>query len=75
MQSDTHSFIVRIWHEGLDSDGSTRTWRGSIEHVGNGQRVHFYDLEEVVRFIQEQAKLRTTGAHPPMADSTGRDEG
>ena len=58
MQSDTHSFIVRIWYEGLESDGTIKTWRGSIEHVGNGQRVHFTDLERVVDFIQEQAWLK-----------------
>ena len=58
MQSDTHSFIVRIWYEGLESDGTIKTWRGSIEHVGNGQRLHFTDLERVVNFIQEQAWLK-----------------
>jgi hypothetical protein len=59
VQSDTHSFIVRIWYEGLDNDSTMKTWRGSIEHVGYGQRVHFYDLERVVNFIQDQAGLKT----------------
>ena len=59
MQNDTHAFVVRIWPEALDCDGSIKTWRGSIEHVEDGQRLHFCDLEEVVRFIQEQVGLAT----------------
>jgi hypothetical protein len=64
MQSDTRSFIVRIWHEALNSDGTIRTWRGSIEHVGNGQRLHFHDLERVVDFIREKARLKTEFVAP-----------
>ncbi len=57
MQRDTHSFIVRVWHEAVNSKGRVTTWRGSIDHVGSDQRLYFDDLEGVVRFIQEQAGL------------------
>ena len=57
LQSDTHSFIVRVWHEAVNSKGRATTWRGSIDHVGSGQCLYFDDLDGVVRFIQEQARL------------------
>ena len=53
MQGDTHAFIVRIWYEPLDDEGTRTTWRGSIEHVGSDRRTYFQALEELVRFIQE----------------------
>ena len=57
MQSDTHAFIVRIWHEELNGAGNVAVWRGSIDHVASGERLYFCDLGGVVRFIQEQANL------------------
>lgn len=57
MEDDNHSFVVRIWYERVDNDGKPTVWRGSIEHVSSGKRLHFYKLESVVCFIQEQARL------------------
>jgi len=57
LQGDTYSFVVRIWHEALDSDGSIIVWRGSIDHVGSGERDHFDDLGQMLQFIQEQVGL------------------
>lgn len=59
MQGDTHAFIVRIWCEALDKEGRTVAWRGSIEHVGHDKRLSFQDMHELVRIIQEQARLDT----------------
>ncbi len=61
MQGDTHSFVVRIWHEAVDGKGHIIAWRGSIDYVGSGQRLYFYDLDGIVRFIQEQAELNPKG--------------
>jgi hypothetical protein len=49
-----HSFIVRVWCETEEPGDKEHTWRGSVEHVGSGLRLHFYDLDGVTRFIQEQ---------------------
>ena len=54
MHDDTHAFIVRIWHETADVDGSAGAWRGSIDHVGSTRRHYFQDLDGIVRFIEEQ---------------------
>lgn len=64
MQGDTQSFIVRIWHEAVDSDGRVLAWRGSIDHVGSARRLHFQDLEKVVRFIAEEAGVHTGNPVP-----------
>lgn len=59
MQGDTYSFIVRIWHEALDSEGHITQWRGSVDCVGSGERFHFYDMDRLVQFIQEQVGLES----------------
>ena len=48
--NNTHSFIVRIWYEAVDDQGNAITWRGSVEHVGSGRRLHFQKLDEFVDF-------------------------
>ncbi len=59
MKRDIHSFIVRIWNEATDQNGTPTTWRGSIDHVGQGERLYFYELDGVVRFIREQLDIHT----------------
>ncbi len=58
LRRDIHSFIVRIWNEATDQNGVPVTWRGSIDHVGGGERLYFYELDGVIRFIQEQLGIR-----------------
>ena len=52
-----HLFIVRFWRE--ESEGAPGgQWRGSVEHVPTGQRVHFVSLDVLDAFINKQ--LNTT---------------
>jgi len=71
MQADTHAFIVRIWYEPLDDEGTQTTWRGSIEHVGSAKRTYFRAIEELVRFIQERAGIN--GGNPASESTAGLD--
>ena len=48
---DTHSFIVRIWLEPRDLEGTEPQLRGEIEHVANGERRGLKDLDDVTYFI------------------------
>lgn len=50
---DTYSFVVRIWYEGTDPSSQQPLWRGSIEHVGAGQKRYFVNLDDISRYIQE----------------------
>jgi hypothetical protein len=61
MLDDTHSFVVRIWHEGKDLPGNATAWRGSIEHVGEGKRRYFVDLAEIGRYIREHVAWASQG--------------
>jgi hypothetical protein len=47
-----HLFIVRIWREEGELPPGGQ-WRGSVEHVPSGQRVHFVSLETLSEFIEQ----------------------
>ena len=57
MEQDTYSFIVRIWQESEEDTDEPMAWRGSIEQVGSDQRLYFYDLEGILRFIETQTGI------------------
>jgi hypothetical protein len=63
----THAFIIRIWNEAAGDERSAAVWCGSIDHVGSDKRLYFYNLDGIVRFIQEQ-----TGMAPPRPTSWWR---
>jgi hypothetical protein len=50
-EDDTHVFIVRIWLECRDIEGTNVVWRGVIEHVTSGERRYVKDLDDLVSFI------------------------
>jgi hypothetical protein len=53
-RAQNHSFILRIRSENTSQAKKRNVWRGSIEHVGSGQRFFFQDLESILDFILEQ---------------------
>jgi len=67
MSSDMHSFIVRVWKEGVDRVRDATIWRCSIDNVLSGQRRYFKDLTEIGPFIREQVE------GPPPQLSAGDD--
>ena len=64
MEKETHSFIVRIWNAADVKSKDRSDWRGSIDYVGSGRRLYFYDMESIVRFIREQVAVNTGMAVP-----------
>ena len=74
VEGDTCSFIVRIWNEGSDSDARITDWRGSVDCIGNGHQLHFYDLERLVQFIQEQVGLQSGRSRAPKRAGSGLDQ-
>lgn len=72
MQGDTHSFVVRIWHEALDDQGHIAAWRGSIERVGDTDRTYFVDLSEIACYIEGRIGLRPQGVSAPSAGQNER---
>jgi len=47
---ETHSFVVRIWEKkgGRSEDAS---WRGSVTHVGTGDRLYLESLRQLPEFL------------------------
>jgi hypothetical protein len=72
LDSDTQSFIVRIWHEAAAIDGRVTTWRGSILHVGSGKRVYFNNLDSIKRFVQERTGMEDGEAGMWLKSFLGR---
>jgi hypothetical protein len=68
MPQDTYSFVIRIWREAADSHGNVLAWRGSVDSVSNGERLHFDDLEDVPAFIRKQIGL--TGPRPAQRQTS-----
>lgn len=56
------SFIVRIWREPGEYEGAACEWRGSIEHIGTGQRVFFRELGVIETFLKPH--LEAIGIDP-----------
>ena len=44
-----HLFIVRVWREAAGA--VIWPWRGSVQHVPSGQRLHFSALADLNDFI------------------------
>jgi hypothetical protein len=53
MSLPSSTFIVRISPE--TRDGKLIAWHGSVERVGDPQRLYFTSLDSISRFIQESA--------------------
>jgi hypothetical protein len=62
LEDRSASFIVRVWCEsgaGLE----VQAWRGSVEHVGSGDRVFFSELDAMLCFMRPH--LRALGIEAP----------
>ena len=51
VESDTQSFIVKIWVEKSGEDTSRGVWHGHITHIPSYQRRYLKDLSEIQDFI------------------------
>ena len=51
LESQTHSFIVKIWRERVCAEGSKVTWRGHITHVPGGERRYLKGFDDIADFI------------------------
>jgi hypothetical protein len=50
-EDNTHVFIVRIWLEPREIEGTSAKWRGVIEHVPSGERRYVQDLDDIIASI------------------------
>ena len=52
--TQSQTFIIRIWNERIKEDGIVDYWHGAIDEVGHNKRLYFYSLDSIARFIREQ---------------------
>jgi hypothetical protein len=50
-ETQTHSFIVRIWIEEDGEQAEEVLWRGHVTHVPSGRRQYIQALKEICTFI------------------------
>jgi hypothetical protein len=50
------SFIVKIWLEGKEESENASPWRGSITHVGSGERRYIRSLDEITGYFRSYLK-------------------
>ena len=51
IESDTQSFIVKVWVEEGDEGTDHRVWRGHITHVSSNKRRYLKNLDGIEDFI------------------------
>jgi len=51
-ESNTHSFIIKVWLEEISEDIDTGVWRGQITHVLSGQHRYVKSLHEMISFME-----------------------
>ena len=62
MERREHRFVVHVWFESNGrADGQ---WRGEVDHVGQGRRLYFSSLGDLMDFIKVRlAEPAVTGSH------------
>lgn len=48
---EVHSFVVKIWAKEVKDPRSDASWRGSVTHVGTGERRYIQRLMQIPYFI------------------------
>jgi hypothetical protein len=51
LESQTHSFIIKIWRERVRVGSGMATWRGHITHVPGGERRYLKGFNDIADFI------------------------
>jgi len=64
------SFIIRIWWELNEDEGSVPDWRGSIECVRTGEKAYFRELAVIDGFLKSHMPRTGTEVDELAAEST-----
>ena len=51
LESQTHSFILKIWCVRVRMESNVTTWRGHITHVPGGERRYLKSFNDIDDFI------------------------
>lgn len=59
-ETTSHSFLVRLWIEGVDPHARSIRWRGHVTHLIDEERQHIESFEQLTSFIEGYLE-RSTG--------------
>lgn len=51
LESNIHSFIVKVWLEELKEENGRAVWRGRVTHVPSNKRWYIQSLDELEAII------------------------
>lgn len=71
-EATSHSFLVRLWVEGVDPVARSIRWRGHVTHLIDEERRHVESFEHLSRFI-EGYLVRSAGLGFEREDPSGGD--
>lgn len=56
-ETDTHSFVLKIWLEETFQEAGRVVWRGHITHVLSGERRYVQRLDDILTFIMSYLQI------------------
>jgi hypothetical protein len=71
-EATSHSFLVRLWIEGVDPVARSIRWRGHVTHLIDEERRHVESFEHLNEFI-EGYLVRSAGPGFSRADRPSGD--
>jgi hypothetical protein len=69
-ESNTQSFVIKIWLEETVEESGRALWRGHITHIPSGERSFIKDLREISSFISPY--LEALGVKPSLRQKVRR---
>ncbi len=66
-EATSHSFLVRLWIEGVDPVARSIHWRGHVTHLIDERGQHVESFEQLNRFV-ESYLVRSAGPEYEPAD-------
>lgn len=62
-ETTSHSFLIRLWIEGVGEDARSVRWRGHVTHLIDEERQYVETFEQITRFLQSYLGV-SSGAEP-----------
>jgi hypothetical protein len=62
-ETTSHSFLIRLWIEGVGEGACSMRWRGHVTHLIDEERRYVETFEQIERFLLSYLR-QSSGAEP-----------
>ncbi len=69
--SETHLFLLRVWHRRVDAMAEERQWCGKLQEVVSTRGGYFGDWASLVELLQKMLPETQSGASVSEIDEAG----